>query len=395
MSDPKNSIPSWQRAASYSPSVEDSTKQDPSPTRTSIPPQEPGAEEAVRTDQLDEAALLQQGRSFLQESHIRVAPRERKITFLERKGLKKEQIEQLLGGTDTPQPVKSGLKESGWAAELKATQTVAPAPQPKKDVPPIITYPEFLVQAHKPEPLVTTKRLLNTLYVAGGSAALIYGFSKYIVAPMADTLTAARHELLSHATTQIDALNDKLEGMVSTVPTTGLPRKDIYHDMDDIESLASDPTELFHRDIGIQTSPSLSRRGSLKADSLNSDNNTLSNPIDTVSKHEDRLRIMASHLTELSDSAKNNTSANTEVSEKLTDLRSYLDEMLYASPYYGYGYAGVDGRGVGGTGGSGPGSLSNKDDPIEKVKAEIRSVKGVLLSARNFPSAQHRSVPGR
>jgi len=314
---------------------------------------------------------------------------------LERKGLKKEHIEQLLGTASTSQPVTSAVQESGWAAEAKASRAVAPVSQPKKDVPPIITYPEFLVQAHKSEPLVTTQRLLSTLYVAGGSAALIYGLSKYIVEPMTDTLTAARHEFLSHTSMQMSDLNEKLEGMVSTVPSADTSKKEAYRDVEDVESLASDPTELYHRDIGIQTSPSLSRRGSLAADSLDGDSSTLLSPVDKVEGHEKRLKTMASHLSELSESAENNTSANSEVSKKLAELRSYLDEMLYASPYYGYGYGGLDGRGVGGTGGSSPGGLNNKDDAIEKVKAEIRSVKGVLLSARNFPSAQHRSVPSR
>ncbi|KAK3080430.1 hypothetical protein LTS18_001458, partial [Coniosporium uncinatum] len=245
MSDPKNSIPLWQRAApSSSPSTEGSSTQKPPPPAASTSSQAPGAEETVRTDATDDASLLERGRQFLQESHIRVAPRERKVAFLERKGLKKEHIEHLLGTTPTLQSMKSAVQESGWAAEAKASRAVAPVTQPKKDVPPIITYPEFLVQAHKPEPLVTTQRLLNTLYIAGGSAALIYGLSKYIVGPMADTLTAARHEFLSHTSTQINDLNDKLEGMVSTVPSTDVSKKEAFRDVDDVESIASDPTEL-------------------------------------------------------------------------------------------------------------------------------------------------------
>ena len=36
--------------------------------------------------------------------------------------------------------------------------------------------------------------------------------------------------------------------------------------------------------------------------------------------------------------------------------------------------------------GAGSGNGSERDDEIARVKAEIRGVKGVLLSARNFPA---------
>lgn len=59
-------------------------------------------------------------------------------------------------------------------------------------------------------------------------------------------------------------------------------------------------------------------------------------------------------------------------------LRDYLDGMAYVAPTYGYG--GVSGYNAGGYGAS-----KDADDEISKVKAGIRGVKGVLLSARSFP----------
>lgn len=44
--------------------------------------------------------------------------------------------------------------------------------------------------------------------------------------------------------------------------------------------------------------------------------------------------------------------------------------------------------------GAGPKIGETNDDEIAKVKAEIRGVKGVLLSARNFPGGVGRGRTG-
>lgn len=54
-------------------------------------------------------------------------------------------------------------------------------------------------------------------------------------------------------------------------------------------------------------------------------------------------------------------------------MREYCDELAYVQPATTYGFSGGVGR------------AEEKDDEISKVKAGIRGVKGVLLSARSFP----------
>jgi hypothetical protein len=244
----------------------------------------------------------------------------------------------------------------------------------RRDVPPVIAYPEFLVHASKPPPLVTTERLINTAYITAGLYATIYGLSKYIIAPQQAALSESRHEFLGHTKVQVEDLNTRLSTMVSKAPPSRPTTSSGLNDHPDNKSETSedeDPTELFHRDFGTQTSPPLSRRAS------SSDLSDLI-PSDVVSGHENRLKIMASHLKDLQHSNSSITEKEDDVNKQLTSLTSYLNDLTYSSPYYRYG-----GGNYGGW--SGTDTTGNKDDEIEKFKTEIRGVKGVLLSTRNFP----------
>jgi hypothetical protein len=248
-------------------------------------------------------------------------------------------------------------------------------------VPPVITYPEFLVHANKPAPLVTTSLLVNTAYVTAGLYATIYGLSKYIIAPMEAALTQSRHDLLTHTTEQLEDLNSRMTNMVSTVPQSGsLPLKSgnehRHADNDSDTTSDSDPTELFHRDFGTQTSPALSRRASSSEDSSSD------TPTDVTTGHESRLKIMASHLKDLETSGEPNLRTEDDMAKQLSSLTSYLNEMSFSSPYYRYGSNYSWSTPTAGA------TASSKDDEIEKLKTEIRSVKGVLLSTRNFPRGQ-------
>lgn len=63
----------------------------------------------------------------------------------------------------------------------------------------------------------------------------------------------------------------------------------------------------------------------------------------------------------------------TELETTIGILREYLDGIAYVPPVYGF------------NNGYGSSSTSKEDDEIARVKASIRGVKGVLLSARSFP----------
>lgn len=200
--------------------------------------------------------------------------------------------------------------------------------------------------------------------------ATMYGLSKYIIAPMAQNLVEARHDFASHTKEKLDELNSKLGDVVSVDPATK-PKPAIAEIVDDISEADSDPTELFHRDVGTQTTPTLSRRPS-RVESSEDDGST-------VASHERRLKILKSHLEEIEETRKRDTASSDSLRTKLSDLSSYLTEMSYQNQYY----SGMGGL-YGGTYGL-PKMKDGKEDQVEVVKADIRAVKGVLLSARTFP----------
>ncbi|KAF9698134.1 hypothetical protein EKO04_003622 [Ascochyta lentis] len=253
----------------------------------------------------------------------------------------------------------------------------APITPPRaREIPPIVTYPEFLAQTENPPPLITTKRLVNTAYVAGGLMATIYGLSKYIIAPMAQNLAEARHDFAVHTQEQLQELNKKLGESVTVDPATKV-KKSVSEMGDDISEADSDPTELYHRDCGTQTTPNLSRRSSIAE--------TDAHP--TVTAQEKRLKIISSHLNEIAANRTSSRVSNDSLQTKLSDLTSYLNDMSYQNQYY---------SSMGGLYGGSHGLPSGKDgkkDQMEILKQDIRAVKGVFLSARNFPTGGPR-IPG-
>jgi hypothetical protein len=204
---------------------------------------------------------------------------------------------------------------------------------------------------------------------------------------MLANLTAARHDLASHSLTNLEKLILRLEGMVSEQPVYGsvtkeglayVPYKDRDGDEEGDESSDSDPTELFHRDIGVQTSSPVPQSPNLQATSSTtaavaapSESSALEEQLDTISH-------LKSHLSSLTSLSTAEQDTQHSLSTCLSILREYLDGMAFVSypSYAGYGLAGK---------GEGPGA--GGDDEIAKVKAQIRGVKGVLLSARSFPTA--------
>ncbi|KAI5195061.1 hypothetical protein AUEXF2481DRAFT_537845 [Aureobasidium subglaciale EXF-2481] len=262
-----------------------------------------------------------------------------------------------------------------FRAANPSTTPAPPPQQPRRDIPPIVTYPEFLVQPQKPPPLVTVSRLINATYIAGALTASAYALSKYIIAPMADNLNDARHDLFEHTSDYVDDFNDRLSEIVSTIPSQAksfLPNTAESADFD-MESVTSDPTELFHRDVGTQTSPSLSRRTS-----LSSDTDVVKVKPDTVPvKQATRLEIIKSHLAELLEGTESNGASNQTLQESVGETRQYLDGLYYTPPSYSWNADNTLNTN---------GAKDKQPDAAVALKAEIRGVKGVLLSAKRFPS---------
>jgi hypothetical protein len=204
----------------------------------------------------------------------------------------------------------------------------------------------------------------------------MYGLSKFIVAPMSQRLAEARHELFTHSNEKLEDLNTRLGDLVSIDPAHK-SASTTTEAVDNISEAGSDPTELFHRDIGTQTTPTLSR----KTSSLESDNDT-----STTASQARRINIIAFHLKELEDIQSTKVESHNSLRTVVSDLESYLTEMSYQTSYYNP----MPGL-YGGTYGI-PKGKDGKDDQVEAVKADIRAVKGVLLNARNFPAGGSSAI---
>ena len=345
----KAGVPSWQLK----------------PKDTTTGPEEPAPESSRET-------VLAQAKKFLEEDEIKNASTDKKISFLESKGLKSEDIHDLPGITRNEEtaPAVKLLRPTPIHANTNQSQTPSPtesSPHTQNhSTPPIITYPEFLTTSPAPAPLITRRRLLTTLYLFSGLSALLYGTHNYLITPMLSSLTTSRLSLSETARENLQRLVEKLEESVSEIPSN-LHVKGSGDGYREEEESDEDPTEMFHRDIGTQTSlQSQPASPALQATPSMLDDQT------------SRLQDLKFTLSDLVDNGVGEDHEVSDLSATLGELRDYLDGMAYVTPNYGFGS-------VGGYSGIGTRAEREKDDEISKVKAGIISVKGVLLSARSFP----------
>ncbi len=158
--------------------------------------------------------------------------------------------------------------------------------------------------------------------------------------------------------------------MVSKIPTTSPHTHEAGPKEEDEES-DEDPTELFHRDIGVQTSVPNSEPGSRPG--------TPSPPTSSsvLEDQASRLKSLKGSLAELVEDSTSEGCDTVELETTIGVLREQLDSMAYVEPNYGFtgvgAYAAV--------------SAANKeqDDEVSRIKAAIKSMKGLLLNARSFP----------
>ncbi|KAJ2972209.1 hypothetical protein NUW58_g9233 [Xylaria curta] len=336
---------------------------------------------------------LEHARRFLDDESVKAAAPDKKRAFLKSKGLDDTQITQLLdepqeeNQSPTPQPAidssalpddadrKTDAQPNIDEASSTPVHSSSPIASSAADSPaPIIAYPEFLTRPQRPPPLITPSRLANIIAVSGGVWALIYGIAGLVVRPMVDNLNEARSEYHQHVSGKLAPLVEKLEGVVSEVPYKhGKPPKSQYSDraINDDESITSDPTELFHRDVGTQTSPPPSIVGNTSSISNNSEK-----PVD----------IQAGQLSSISALVRELTLIETQKAERSADLRSAVGELRGEVDKLAYPPV----QDFSTFGGLGYGQSAEPNDELKKVIDAIRSVKGVFLSSRSFPAVTTR-----
>ncbi|TLS24851.1 hypothetical protein PpBr36_08059 [Pyricularia pennisetigena] len=355
---------------------------------------------AWQQQQPNDGSTLDHARLFLQDEEVRQASREKKITFLRSKGVSDADIETLLGDDESSSGTSS---TSHTTAATPASQEEAtapqsqPQPQPqsqiqqqqqqqqplqqqsqpaqKSDQPPIVTYPEFLTKPPRPPPLITATTFLNTASAFAGLATLIIGTSKYVLSPMVESLTDARIDLHRTASGGLSRSIEKLESIVSEVPPlpvasaqdkTGRAAKRT-EDHDAASSDGGDPTELFHRDVGVQTSPPQTPSA------------TATQKPSSIESQATRLAKLTASVREMSASYATTAETHESTSAVLGNLAADVDKLR--TPVATRPAGTVYYR-----------AFSEPDDQVKAVKQSIRGVKGVLLSARSFPPPQGSTV---
>lgn len=228
----------------------------------------------------------------------------------------------------------------------------------------MVTYPEFLTKPQDDPPLVTTNGLLNTLYAFGGLSTLLYGASKYAVEPMLEKQTSARLDLHETTSKKLDSILAQLESTVSVVPSYNKPGTNhATSSSSEDEEDAQDPSEMFHRDIGTQTSPPLASSSKSKDEAQSK-------------LQADRLSKLAKSLTGLTNDYKKQSADSENAKAFLGTFRDDLDTMTYGNQTGMFGAYDVNKKKKG-----------ESEDEIRKVRDNIRRIKGVLLSARTFPTS--------
>ncbi|KAJ3943756.1 uncharacterized protein N0V96_006688 [Colletotrichum fioriniae] len=364
-------IPSWQRGQKKEPELEPETTTSQDAKRDDVP---------SRDDSLEVA------RKFLQDDEIKDAPREAKESFLKTKGISPEDIERLLGSSasepaqEITQPGQSPQSSNTlYTLTLTTTAKRNLLPPPNRPTP-RDNLPRVPHETDPPPPLVTANGILNTLYAFAGISTLLYGTSKYLVQPMVENLTEARYDLHETTSQNLAKIIEKLEGTVSEIPA---PKKSAAAAAaaaaegaaDDDASSADDPTEMFHRDIGTQTSipstPSLTTWGENK----NSNSDKEKSPTD---RQADKLTWFKNQAAWLKTTVVADADDVADLKSKMDVLKDDLVQLAYPSPsdYAGSSYSLYGGP-----------RKNEPEDEIKKARDNIRRVKGVLLSTRNFPAS--------
>lgn len=406
MADEKdNNIPAWQQQAEakVDPTATDASKSDDDDVNNT-------------SEQVVEEATIEQARQFLNDENVRDHSIEKKTEFLKSKGFSAEQIQVLLGETEQASEVQKAEPE-GPQETSAPTSASAPSPpqhqeaapptasspttitEPRADVPPIITYPEFLTTSPKPPPLITPSRLLNILAVSSSAWTLLYGGARYIINPMVNNLNDARSEYYQHVGEKLGEFVERLEGVVSEVPYKDKDGKvillksrggeDNQRD-EDAESTVSDPTELFHRDFGTQTTPpssstppsSLLESGTRSPTAATTENESI------IDRQASRLKAIRAHVADLNDMYARRSAVTAELSASVRAIRDDVDNLALP-PAGAFAYSTSDYLGGGGGGGSTRGP-NGSDEEFRRTKDAIRSVKGMFLSTRSFPGVTAR-----
>lgn len=180
---------------------------------------------------------------------------------------------------------------------------------------------------------------------------------------MVETLNESRSEYHDTTSKKLNDLVTQLEKTVSVVPPTANANSGSSAQSPDFDN--EDPAEMFHRDIGTQTSlPATPAPGQEKKEPA-------------ALTQANQLAKLTRWTAGLRDDVRGQSSSFADMKSEIDVFRNELDTMTYAQHDFG----GTSYEMFGGP------KKNEPNDEIRKVRDNIRRIKGVLLSTRSFPAS--------
>lgn len=205
--------------------------------------------------------------------------------------------------------------------------------------------------------------------------------SKYVAGPMIENLNGARQELHDTTASRLEELVNQLERTVSVVPPpthavlfgnlSAFAATTTINDEDD-EDDNEDPAEMFHRDVGTQTSFS---------DTLTSAADDAEQPEakqPAVLQHALGVTKLAKCISGLRDAVVSQSGDFEDIKAQVEHFREDLDRMIFPQMDFIPGSYGMISQ---------AGTKNEPDDEVRRARDNIRRIKGVLLSTRSFPAS--------
>jgi hypothetical protein len=209
---------------------------------------------------------------------------------------------------------------------------------------------------------------------------------------MVDSLTDARSELHDTTSKKLEELVHQLEKSVSVIPPAPTQISSTSNNNNNKQDAASsvpytdsaseedeDPAEMFHRDIGTQTTFPEGLPANDAADGTAQPKDagvTAAAEKSLAEQHAVTLAKLAKSVSGLRDHVVSQSGDFEDIKAQIDVFRDDLDNMIYPTHDF-----------VGGYNMFNMNNKSEPDDEIRKVRDNIRRIKGVLLSTRSFPAS--------
>ncbi|KAF9106804.1 hypothetical protein BGX27_009020 [Mortierella sp. AM989] len=368
----------------------------PAPTSTSVTTPTPAAAPVAPAPAVDAPVrenMVQQAVSFLSSPNVQSADESKKIQFLEKKGLTSKEIElakaRVAGTASAPAVTPQSQQQTYQPSPAPAS---TPPPVPPRTYAPVQTYaqPMYIPQQQVApvDPNAFKRKLVIAMLISGGVTALAAIFVQKAIYPMVRGITNARQKLAVSQAELLGMLKERFLGYKEYLLGLHLgnnspPVKKVKDTKTTIEEI----DEL----IGAATTDGADMKDTEKKTTsvTTVTKTTPSSNLSTVKQLDAFSKKLETHANNLNFEELKATRAMTQ------DLAEYITKETYAltssiayptSRYYGYNMAGAAASGKGG--------LSDPTTPESALKSEIRSLKGLLLNWRNFPTAKETGASG-